>query len=190
MYTIPIAISRGNTKIGRIPSVSLPPGATCTPGLPCEELCYAQKAYRLYPITRAAWNRNLILYYIDPEDYFRQIADYLHKTSKTYFRWHVSGDIPDPQYFLSMERIATEFPMIRFMTYTKKPQYLHPYSKNLNILNSVWLGEEPRPDVPNFITLDKNGDTRDYNFKCAGSCQYCHRCWYAPPGDRIAVKLH
>jgi len=34
-----IAISKGNTKTGKIPAISLPPVKTCIPGAPCAADC-------------------------------------------------------------------------------------------------------------------------------------------------------
>ena len=45
-------ISEKNTKMGWIPSVSLPPIITCRPNAPCKKDCYALKAYRCYKRTK------------------------------------------------------------------------------------------------------------------------------------------
>jgi len=50
-----VKISNGNTKLGRIPNISLPPIKACGKDVPCKSDCYALKAYRQYPATRKAW---------------------------------------------------------------------------------------------------------------------------------------
>ena len=56
-----IHISDKNSKLGRIPNISLTPGITCSPEA-CKTClkggCYALKAYRQYKRTRTAWDEN------------------------------------------------------------------------------------------------------------------------------------
>ena len=41
-----VSISKGNSKMGAIPSVSLPPITTCAAGCTCAKKCYAAKLCR------------------------------------------------------------------------------------------------------------------------------------------------
>lgn len=52
-----ICVSNGNSKLGSIPNISLIPGKDCG-DVPCKAQCYALKAWKQYPETRAAWKRN------------------------------------------------------------------------------------------------------------------------------------
>lgn len=42
-----VKISSGNSKLGKIPSVSLPAGITCRNDCECSKKCYAKKLERL-----------------------------------------------------------------------------------------------------------------------------------------------
>ena len=50
-----VSISKGNSKMGAIPSVSLPPCITCNPTAPCFKKCYAVKLSRRYKTVKTAY---------------------------------------------------------------------------------------------------------------------------------------
>lgn len=92
-----VILSHGNTKLGNITNINLPPILSCAYGVPCSSSgCYAKKAYRQYPNVRNAWNWNFNLYKTDSNDYFASIIKQLkRKRHLDRFRWHSSGDILD-----------------------------------------------------------------------------------------------
>lgn len=92
-----VKISLGNSKIGRIMNINLPPIISCPTGVPCAlDRCYALKAYRRYPNVRLAWDSNLSFYKNNPIEFFNNIKIQLEKKKKIKrFRWHSSGDIVD-----------------------------------------------------------------------------------------------
>lgn len=99
-----VKISLGNTKMGKIPSISLPPIKSCGNCSKCSKHCYAKKAYLQYKNTRDAYDRNLAILKNDPQDYFHQIREFINKSYNKNkpipcFRWHVAGDILDLNYF-------------------------------------------------------------------------------------------
>lgn len=53
-----VKISSGNSKLGKIPSVSLPAGATCRSDCECSRKCYAKKLERLRKTVREAYQHN------------------------------------------------------------------------------------------------------------------------------------
>ena len=53
-----VCISKGNSKLGEIKSVSLPSGLTCIK-CGCNKKCYAKKIERLRPSVRNSYIRNL-----------------------------------------------------------------------------------------------------------------------------------
>ena len=59
MKNLKVSISKGNSKMGSIPSVSLPPCTTCNPNAPCFKKCYAVKIQRLYKTVKTAYENNL-----------------------------------------------------------------------------------------------------------------------------------
>ena len=68
-----VSISKGNSKMGAIPSVSLPACITCNPNAPCFKLCYAAKISRLYSSVKNAYDRNLDILNSDPARYWEQV---------------------------------------------------------------------------------------------------------------------
>ena len=55
-----VTLTTGNTKMGRVLNISLPPVLTCDHNLPCyQKGCYAMRsAYNMYPEVRNAWDGN------------------------------------------------------------------------------------------------------------------------------------
>lgn len=199
-----VHISKGNKKLGKnIINISLPPGATCVPGVPCRNsMCYAHKAWRQYPNVRLAWGGNLAEYVMNPVGYFTQIAEYLIKhTPWTWmptsaglraevhtgrFRWHVGGDIPNQAYLDGMVWLAHSFPRIHFLAFTKR--YKLDYGKlpdNLCVVISAWPGyaiiNVPGPRgvfLPIAWCQDGTEERIPHNaYECVGSCEKCNVCW-------------
>ena len=104
MDNLKVSISKGNSKMGYIPSVSLPPIVTCAKNCTCAKKCYAAKLCRIYGTVRKAYARNLEILKNDMDNYFLQVkaAAMVNK----YFRFHVSGDIPDMNYLDRMVKLA------------------------------------------------------------------------------------
>ncbi len=94
-----LSISRGNSKMGGIQSVSLPSGTTCRV-CGCHSKCYARRMERLRPNVSNAYQRNLQVLQSDPNTYWREVEAAIMLSR--YFRFHVSGDIPDSDYFSQM----------------------------------------------------------------------------------------
>ena len=84
-----IKISPGNSKMGAIPSVSLPAIKTCR-DCKCKEKCYAAKLERLRPTVRNAYQHNLEVLQSNPETFWREVEATV--MLNRYFRFHVSKD--------------------------------------------------------------------------------------------------
>ena len=181
-------ISTGNNKIGRISNVSLTPIASCNN---CENICgkdcYAMKSYKQYPKTREAWNHNLKQATNDMGGFFDDIQAYLAKYKKTFFRWHVAGDIINYDYFVNMVSIAMLFPHIKFLAFTKQyaiiNQYLYIYHtlpENLSVVFSAW--PKLPMDNPNHFPVAWMNDGTETRIPatamhCIGNCETCGLCW-------------
>jgi len=181
---IKVSISNGNIKLGKIANVSLPPVITCNPQAPCHADCYANKAWRLYPTTRKAWNDNLIIFKKFRHFFFDDINEFLRKYKQRYFRWHVAGDIPNRTYFRGMVRLAKTNPNIRFLALTKRyniiNNYNHKIPDNLRIVFSSW--PKLRFSNPNKFPVawlqDGTEDRIPNNaLECPGNCETCGMCW-------------
>jgi hypothetical protein len=200
-------ISERNDKLGRTMNISLPPGTTCLPDVPCREKCYAMKFYNMRTRVRKAWDDNLALYRADPFRYFDLIRMAIAKKKPLFFRWHVSGDIPDLRYAEGILDIAEVFGATNFLIYTRVPGYLFDAAvqskcgipPNLAILESQWLGFDHKPygTLPTFMVV-KPGLTVTTNdpgltvYHCPGSCPTCRICWSAKRRhiDIITIGIH
>ena len=117
-----IIISPNNTKLGKIPSFSLPAITSC-PGRTtwCSTLCYADKISRIYKnaaksyqtnYTAAQYKQNFV------QHMNTEILKLYNKGIKV-FRMHVSGDFYDVKYIHNWVSIANANPNMMFYGYTR-----------------------------------------------------------------------
>ena len=196
-----VSISHGNAKMGAIPSVSLPACVTCNPDAPCFKKCYAVRLSRRYKTVTAAYNRNLEILQNDPAIYWVQVRAAASMTR--FFRFHVSGDIPDLAYFSHMVQLAESLPNTQFLAFTKQYNIVNEYiSKylplpaNLKIIFSnwgAWKCENPHGLPVCEIILKGNEPAQDWKI-CGGNCTECAArgvgCWELKNGETIAIYEH
>jgi len=177
-----VTISEGNSKMGVIPSISLPAIVTCNSKAPCTKGgCYALNGAFQYPSVQGAYAKNLNTFKSSPKDYFNAIDAWLHIRKPSIFRFHVSGDIPNKRYLTEMMKIAAYNPEIKFLAFTKKYALLKGISvpKNLSIVASAWTGfDMPAHDYPIAWLKDgvENRIPKDA-IECHGNCETCGMCW-------------
>ena len=184
-------ISTGNTKLGNIHNISLPPIVTCSPDIKCGKDCYARGITRRWKAVRLAWERNLAIYKSDHGAYFTTINDWLVLYSPAAFRWHVGGDIPDRAYLDGMIDIAKRFPHIKFMFFTKRYDWVTDevvLPTNLRCRISAWpymkLPESRHPKA--WIRGDMRAPADAA--VCTGKCEDCMTCWDSE--EDIILKPH
>lgn len=197
-----ISISPGNTKMGAIPSVSLPSVTTCI-SCGCNDECYSKKLEKLRPNVAAAYQRNLDLLLVDPDTYWRSVEAAIMTTK--YFRFHVGGDIPNAEYFLRMVAIAERQPHCEILCFTKKYNIVNSFlgnggslPKNLHIIFSAWVGlEMSNPfSLPTAHVKYADGNTTASASaqECHGNCTECaitdSGCWTLNPGEEVFFKKH
>lgn len=197
-----LSVSPGNRKMGAIPSVSLPPVKTCTNCAVCAGKCYAARMVRRFATVRNAYENNLALYAADPEAFFFQ-AKAAAMISR-FFRWHVSGDIPNADYFRRMVQLAEDLPSTSFLCFTKNYSVVNSFidnggaiPENLHVIFSAW-GKQLIPDNPHGLPVSDvifKGETPADDWKiCGGNCfECCCRgvgCWELKPGETIAFYEH
>ncbi len=177
-----VKLSKGNTKLGKIMNVSLPPVKSCQPDLPCFRDCYAMQSYRQYPNTRTAWNHNFDAFLADPRGYFDDIIAQLQASNTTKFRWHVAGDIPCNMYLTGIKRVARELPQIYFLVYTKNYNLrLSRLPRNLRLVLSAWPGLDLPAKADNmpiaWLSHDARLDSVRYSKRkhmhCSDKCETC-----------------
>lgn len=196
-------VSPGNKKMGGVPSVSLPAITTCRPDAPCFKACYAAALERRYKETAGTDLNNYLLYKARPEMFFNQLK--AHFMLSSYFRMHVSGDIPDPEYFARLAETAAAVPSCHVLIFTKKYYIVNDFvtaggtiPENLVIIYSDWIGGFMRPDdnphgFPVCKLKRKDDDAHGLPV-CGGNCTACIcagiGCWNVKRGDAFYINMH
>ena len=204
-YNFSISISRGNIKMGSIPSVSLPPIITCSNRAigTCNKKCYACKICRYSKEAKAAYNRNLDILKNNPDLFFQDV-DLALKTNR-FFRFNVSGDIYNKDYFEKLCEIVKNNKRCECLLFTKKWEIVNDYKKsggkiprNFHIIFSGWIGlkiDNPYKFPEAHIIL-KDGQTtaKDGAKYCSGNCfecaLNCGGCWTLKKGEQVLFREH
>lgn len=190
-------ISKGNSKLGDVPSLSFPPWVTCAEGVPCRKLCYAYRISRIRKTLQAAWQRNLTLWNEDKQGFEEQLTFFLSQTPARYFRWFVAGDIPDKKFMLLMARAAFAFPDIKFMAYTKRWREWPAVGwsmqlKNLVTRHSLWPAEgwdRCESGLPFSAMIPRGSEPIEGTILCPGACGLCgYKCW--DPSVNVSIRQH
>ena len=197
-----LSISKGNSKLGAIPSVSLPAVLTCRQ-CACQKKCYARKLERLRPSVREAYRRNLDVLNTDPDTYWREVEAAVMLSR--FFRFHVSGDIPDASYFKRMVEIAERNPHCQILCFTKKYETVNAavaagckIPDNLHIIFSAWVGlSMVNPfSFPEAHVRYRDGSTTASPdaHPCGGNCTECAvtdgGCWSLKKGEQVVFNEH
>lgn len=181
---IQMCLSNGNRKIGKVMNVSLMPVMTCGNCKECKYYCYDIKACAQYPGTVIdARMRNTVILQRNRDEYFKRIDDAISRRRKNkYFRWHVSGDIVDIDYFSRMVEIARKHPDFIFWTYTKMYGIVNRWIDengalpgNLSVMFSEWRGvpmNNPH-GMPEFRVVFKDDAVKPVGHYCPGNCDIC-----------------
>ena len=136
--------------MGKVASVSTLPILTC-PGCcigSCGEKCYALKIANLRPSVRKAYARNTAIAKHAMKAFFKAINAAVQNVR--FFRFHVSGDILNSEYFNGMIKTAEKNKHCQFLVFTKKYSIVNEYiesgktiPENLHILFSGWTNLQP-----------------------------------------------
>ena len=196
------SISRANKKMGTISSVSLPSVVTCRK-CACQQKCYARKLERLRPAVAAAYKRNLDVLQSDPDTYWREVEAAIMLSR--FFRFHVSGDIPDITYLIRMVDVAQRNQHCQILCFTKKYELVNDYlsggavlPSNLHMILSAWTGLEMQNPflLPEAHVRYRDGSTtaRDDAKLCGGNCTECactdDGCWTLQRGEQVIFNEH
>lgn len=197
-----VSISRGNEKMGAIQSVSLPSGVTCIV-CECNQKCYAKRMEKRRRTVREAYQNNLKILKETPDIYWREVEAAIMLSR--YFRFHVSGDIPDEEYFAHMVDIASRNTHCQILCFTKKYEIVNTYllsggilPENLHIIFSAWAR---LPMVNPFSLPEAHVRYRDGSTtaaasakECTGNCTDCAvtdaGCWTLKPGEQVIFNEH
>ena len=198
-----VYFSDGNTKMGAIPSVSLPPIKTCHNCSECSKKCYARRIYQRLSVVKKQYDSNLKLLHKDRNKYFDDINTVLKYSN--FFRWHVAGDIVDYDYFVRMCKLAEDNPNCVQLVFTKDYKDVNKYlsdggtiPENLHVIFSVWKNtpyENPY-NLPECHIRYRNGETTagELYYECAGNCFKCFfddkGCVSLEYGEQIVINEH
>ena len=196
-----LSVSKGNSKIGTVPNLSLPPILTCRTDVPCAaDGCYAMKAYRMYPNVRDAWRGNLEYYQADPVGFFNDLILFFAQKNPQRFRLFVGGDFPDENFFIRVCDILSTWSKISCLVFTKRYEWAILNSgripSNFNVVLSMWPGLELPAGWEQFPTAWLEEDVRfpveQTRIVCTGNCVDCsYQCWGAlSPQLPVVFKRH
>ena len=198
-----VKFSNKNSKMGAVASVSTLPFLTCPASCAgtCGAKCYAAKLANLRPNVLKNYAINTALAILRPTEYWNQIAEYVRGVR--YFRFHVSGDIVNAEYFRRMIEVARDNGKCEFLCFTKRYDVVNSWidangdlPENLHILFSGW--QNLTPDNPHNLP-ETNVFTCEEDFNedwkvCGGNCFNCAcrgvGCWQVGKGETIAFKMH
>lgn len=198
-----VSISSGNVKMGAVPSVSTLPFITCPSRCKgtCGSACYAAKIANMRPSVLKAYARNTALAMLK-RDLFWAGINYALMGAR-FFRFHVSGDILNRDYFDRMVKAAATNPHCEILVFTKRYEIVNAWMdengdlpENLHILFSGWTNLEPiNPhDLPETNIFTDEQGPKDEWLVCGGNCYECGcrgvGCWQAKKGQTVAFKKH
>ena len=199
-----VKISVGNSKMGKVASVSLPPIKTCGNCKECAKRCYAKQAYIQYPKVTEAYDSNLKFVEENMNLYFRQIDGYIKYKNIKLFRWHVSGDIINKEYFCKMIRVAENNRQSKFIVFTKMYELVNSYfakdsrlvriPENLKIIFSAWpnVSRDNPFEFPVAYLKDQAGKAwiPKEAQECKGNCEKCLMCFNLKHGESVYFHEH
>lgn len=206
-----ITVSKGNMKMGTISSLSFPPIVTC-----CEEACntcakescYALRMYKnkMRKSVGLSWDKNLRIYKSDPTQFWRETEAAI--MSSRVFRFFVSGDIPDVDFFYNLVDIVERNKHCEILMFTKKFSIVNNYLENHNytlpenfhVVFSAWRGLKMNNPymMPECHILYKTGECTAPEHKpcfiCSGNCFECfcthQNCYSLRKGEAVLIKEH
>lgn len=206
-----LTLTMGNSKMGRVLNISLPPPRTCSHELPCFKTgCYAMRsAYNVYPEVRKAWDGNHDVWQQSWTAYRDAVEAAIVKAKPELFRWHVGGDIPgyldDADLYLKYVvcETAERHPDVRFWMTTKKYDVASRNAQfvrnrpNLTVMLSMWPGLDCKRELRRrwptaWVDDPKNPDPRipKDSKPCSGRCDTCAACWGMKAGESVVFKKH
>ena len=203
-----VTISHGNVKMGDVPSVSLLPFVTCAGSCAdsCGGKCYAAKMCIQHGRGKGAtvarsYAKNTALYMYAPAIFWMDVERAI--MAARYFRFHVSGDIPNAAYFEKVVEIAARQSKTEIMLFTKRFSIVNSFidaggviPSNLHILFSGWenLTPENPHGLPETAVIMPGAEVPENYLLCGGNCFECGcrgvGCWQAKAGETIAFHLH
>ena len=192
----PVQVSKWNTKVGVLPSLSLPPLKTC-PGKTefCSRLCYGLNGRFTHPRMREIYQSNLEA--SKQADFVERIVSKILKTNAEAFRLHVVGDFYSVEYVEKWLEIADRLPDVKFFGSTRSWRVpgLRDTVKRFRDLANVYLRasiDPTHPDKPSCSwrvwSIEGEGEPCPHDYGLAENCVSCKKCWQTKDSIRLRLK--
>lgn len=209
-----ISISLSNSKMGVIPSFSLPAIKTCNQTAPCVKwakretetktaMCYAYKLSLLRRNVRESYEQNYIEYLSNPSDFWAHLSAAFTIYGWKYFRIHVSGDFFSYQYLFEWIEFIKGHKECQFLAFTKQFNFVNKYidekgelPENIHIVFSnwgTWKCHNPYHLPESYVDLKDGSAKGTYPIdvkECHGLCQNCLTCFNIKKGEAVLLKQH
>lgn len=179
-------LSKGNEKLGILPSFSLPVITTCPGKTPfCERFCYGLKGrFQFQPVKDA--NERRLDATLRPDFVERMVKEIIKVRSEA-IRVHVVGDFYSVEYIQKWIDIAGQLPEIVFWGSTRawRCDALAPAIKVFRDLKNVFLKASIDPSDLldpyscgwNVWSIEGDGLLCRHDQHDVASCYECGRCW-------------
>lgn len=193
----PLQVSRWNTKLGVLPSFSLPALKTC-PGKTefCSRLCYGLNGRFARQRMRELYQSNLEV--SKQADFVERIVRGILKTKTGVFRLHVVGDFYSVEYVEKWLEIADRLPDVKFFGSTRSwrvPGLRDTVERfrdlpNVYLRASIDFSHLDKPsDSWRVWSIEGEGDPCLHDYGLAESCITCKKCWQTKDSDiRLRLK--
>lgn len=198
-----VRISSANSKMGNVASVSTLPFLTCPAccSSTCGAKCYAAKLANLRPSVLKSYAVNTAIALRRPDVYWTQVNAAI--CGVRFFRFHVSDDIINSDYFAHMVDCARNNPHTEILAFTKRFDVVNNWISdngdlpaNLHIMFSGWSNLTPNNPhkLPETNVIEKGAEPLEGWTVCPGNCFECAcagaGCWGAGKGETIAFHIH
>ncbi|MBA7690173.1 hypothetical protein ES703_98697 [subsurface metagenome] len=179
-------ISRGNLKLGRLPSFSLPVMTTCPGKTPfCDRYCYGLKG--MFTLPQIKQKNEMRLEASEKSDFVPTIVEEIRKTRTPAFRLHVIGDFYSVKYIEKWIQIATILDDVIFFGSTRswRCDFLALTLKEFRDLPNVYMKAsiDATDDLDPFScgwrvwSIEGEGLPCPHDFQLVEDCARCGRCW-------------
>jgi len=193
----PAQVSKWNTKLGVLPSFSLPVLETC-PGKTefCSRLCYGLNGRFARKRMKAIYQNNLQA--SKQAAFVNRMVSEILKTEARVFRLHVVGDFYKDKYIEKWIEIANRLPSVKFFGSTKSWRVLRLRDavERFRDLPNVYLRASidfSHLDKPSYSwgvwSIDGKGDPCLHDYGLVKNCKTCKKCWQTKDSDiRLRLK--
>ena len=199
---IKLHISKGNRKMGAIPSFSLPSGITCSEQ--ARQTCHFDCYYRRHCERFKKVCSNGAENYAACKNSLWEVEGYLNwyfdnPNAPRLFRIHVGGDFFSLDYLKMWLRVVEKHPDTRFLAFTKRFDLLAQLNEilpnNFSLILSAWPGMEIPNDLRSRFPVAWMQDGTENRvpetaIECSGNCMECQaKCW-ALSGHDVVFHKH